>query len=333
MRAIFNRSTDPYFNIASDEFLLRTTRSDAIMIWRNSASVIIGKNQNAWAEVDVPFVTENSIPVVRRITGGGAVFHDLGNVNFSFVTPATEDTKLNFEKFTRPVIEVLRKFGVNASLDGRNDIVADGFKISGNAECVITNDHGEPALLHHGTLLFSADLSRLGGALRVDPEKLKSKGVKSAPARVKNISAIAGYSGPESVEEFAAALIKEFAPDSAKDFSDEEKAKIRRLSTEKFSTWDWNFGASPSFGTENKQRFPYGTVSVSIDCRAGRIERIKFSGDFFGSRDIEKLEKLMTGIKFDRVETEKVLTENRALLEGCIFGASPEDISSLITKG
>lgn len=333
MRAVFNPTTDPHFNIASDEFLLRTTRGDAVMIWRNSASVIIGKNQNAWAEVNVPFVTENSIPVVRRITGGGAVFHDLGNVNFSFVTPATEDTKLNFEKFTRPVIEVLWKFGVDAALDGRNDIVAAGYKISGNAECVITNDYGDQALLHHGTLLFSADLSRLGGALRVDPEKLKSKGVKSAPARVKNISELDGYSGPDSVEEFAAALINEFAPCGAEDFSGEEKEAIRRLSSGKFSTWDWNFGASPSFETERRKRFPYGTVSVALDCRAGKIDKIKFSGDFFGSRDVALLEELLSGAKFDRGAIETALTENRALLEGCIFGASPEDISLLITKG
>jgi lipoate-protein ligase A len=179
MRAIFNRSTDPYFNLASEEYLLDTSEDDVFMLWRNSPSVIVGKNQNTWEQIDAAYTEKHGIAVVRRITGGGAVFHDLGNVNFSFVTEADSSKKLNFEKFTDPVVRALSGMGVDARLDGRNDLVAEGFKISGNAECVKTGRTGRQMMLHHGTLLFCADLTRLAAALRVDPEKIKSKGIKS----------------------------------------------------------------------------------------------------------------------------------------------------------
>jgi len=332
MRAILNLSTDPYFNIASEEYLLDTSTEDVFMLWRNSPSVIIGKNQNAWAEINTEFVQEHGIAVVRRITGGGAVFHDLGNVNFSFITKADEQSRLNFEKFSRPIIYALSKTGISAQMNGRNDLVAEGFKISGNAECIKNNKYGASVMLHHGTLLFGADISRLVGALKVDPGKIRSKGIKSIGARVKNISELDGYAGPAAVEDFISLLMEEIAPGGADEFSASEIADISKLMREKFATWNWNFGKSPSFETERSERFPFGGVTVSFTCRNGTIEIIKISGDFFGTEDVSKLEELLTGAKYEYTALSSLLSENNDLCERCIAGSSARDIAALITK-
>ncbi|MBR0303464.1 MAG: lipoate--protein ligase [Clostridia bacterium] len=332
MRSIFNPCTDPYFNIASDEYILDASRGDVFMLWRNSPSVIIGKNQNAWGEVNVPYVTEEGIPVVRRITGGGAVFHDLGNVNFSFVTRADDSTKLNFEKFTRPIISALASLGVNASLDGRNDLVANGFKISGNAECVKKNRYGDMMLLHHGTLLFGADMSRLASALRVDPEKIASKGIKSVRSRVKNISELDCYTGPRDVGEFIERIMSEVGSGEACGFTEAERSEIDERRRGKFATWEWNFGASPSFETKKKVRFPFGTVEINFTCREGRISDIKIFGDFFGTEDVSSLEQAVLGERYERGSVSSRLDRCRGVVASCIEGASPDDIAEVFFR-
>ena len=332
MRSIFNPCTDPYFNIASDEYILDSSRDDVFMLWRNSSSVIIGKNQNAWGEVNVPYVTGHDIPVVRRITGGGAVFHDLGNVNFSFVARADDSTKLNFEKFSRPIISALASFGVDASLDGRNDLVAEGFKISGNAECVKKNRHGDMMLLHHGTLLFGADMSRLAAALLVDPEKIASKGIKSVRSRVKNISELESYRGPRDVEEFLLRIMNEIGSGAVSGFSDAEKEEINERRREKFATWEWNYGASPAFESKKKSRFPFGTVEMHFTCREGRISDIKIFGDFFGTEDIGALECSLIGERYERESLSARLEDRRDIVASCIEGASPDDIAKVFFK-
>ncbi|MBR6917468.1 MAG: lipoate--protein ligase [Clostridia bacterium] len=331
MRAIFNTSTDPYFNIASDEYILRYSKDDVFMIWRNAPAVIIGKNQNAWAEVNIPFVTKENIPVVRRVTGGGAVFHDLGNVNFSFVTRADDRTKLNFEKFTAPIIAALRDVGVEASLDGRNDITACGYKISGNAECVMKNIYGEDMILHHGTLLFSLSVNDLSSALNVSPLKLKSRGIKSVSSRVKNISELDGYSGPRDVGDFMTLIMDRVSGAERTPFAPDEISVIEKLKREKFSTWEWNYGASPSFEGETAGRFDFGTVQAMFTCRAGAIEKIRFYGDFFGDGDTSSLEAALTGVKFDAPSLSAALEGRASLVESCIAGASPRDIVALLT--
>ena len=182
---IFNSSLDPYFNLAAEQYLLeRRDTAPVFMIWRNSPAVIIGKNQNAYAELNEAFIRENDIKVVRRLTGGGAVFHD---VNYTFISPKQGANALDFARFCAPIIEALCDLGANAVLSGRNDIEIDGRKVSGNAQTVCGD-----RILHHGTLLWSADLSKLAGALKVDPEKIASKGIKSVRSRVANIRDLIG---------------------------------------------------------------------------------------------------------------------------------------------
>lgn len=331
MRTIYNKCTDPYFNLASEQYLAENYGGeDVFMLWRNRPSVIIGKNQNTWAEINEEFIRKNGITVARRLTGGGAVFHDLGNVNFSFITGHTGDTRLNFEKFGLPVVAALRKMGINAVLDGRNDITADGYKISGNAQCVLTSKSGAATVLHHGTLLFDVDSAALAGALRVSEKKIAAKGIKSVRSRVKNILEFEGYVGERTAEGFISALFSEISGGVASGFSKEEVREIEKLRSEKFALWEWNYGASPAFEIFREERFPFGTVSVMINSEKGKIKEIHFFGDFFGTRDKGELEGLFSGVPYDREAVKKMLSDASDTIGQVINGASVGDIIKLI---
>lgn len=325
MRIIYNDCTDPCFNLASEEYLLEECVGDVFMVWRNEKSVIIGKNQNAYAELNVSFCEGNGIKTVRRLTGGGAVFHDLGNINFSFVTDAPEDSKLEFYPYLKTMCDALSVFGVNASVNGRNDIEADGFKISGNAQCVHNCRDGRKRLLHHGTLLFSADMSYMAGALNVSEDKLSAKGIKSVKSRVANISVLSGYSGPASAEEFALSLCR-LMGESWESFATGEKEKIQELAEGKYSNWEWNFGKSPALSATKKKRFPFGSVEIHYTAKGGYIEKIKLLGDFFAEGDVGELEKRLSGTRILMDELLGAL-EN---VDSYIHGAAPLDIAALI---
>jgi lipoate-protein ligase A len=184
MICIKNEDTNPYFNLAAEEYVLKNFSDNAFMLWRNAPSIIVGNHQNTLAEINTEYVKENNIDVVRRLSGGGAVFHDLGNLNFTFIKNIDKNKdKVDFSTFTQPIIDVLRNMNINANFEGRNDIVIDGKKISGNAQHTNGN-----RILHHGTLLFSSVMTDLSNALKVNPLKFKDKAVKSVKSRVSNIS-------------------------------------------------------------------------------------------------------------------------------------------------
>ncbi len=325
MRIIYNDRLDPFFNLASEEYFLENGTADLFMVWRNGKSVIIGKNQNAYGEINLDFCEKNNIKTVRRLTGGGAVFHDPGNVNFTFITDAGEEEGIDFFPFIQRVTAALSEFGIEARANGRNDIEADGFKISGNAQCVYNCKDGRKRLLHHGTLLFSADMAALSGALNPKTEKLESKGIKSVPGRGANISKIEGYRGPDSAEEFARALCEICAEGDVTLISHEEEAAIAAISESKYSTWEWNFGESPRFSDSVSRRFPFGSVEIAYTAKKGQIEEIRITGDFFAEGDIEEIEKRLTGAS---LEKEKLLSA-LADINKYIHGASPEDIANM----
>ena len=313
-----NHFTDPYFNLASEQYLLDTCGDDDVfMLWRNEPCVVIGRSQNAYAEINDEFVRQNNIKVVRRLTGGGAVFHDLGNVNFSCITPKKDCDSLDFKRFMNPIVDALKKIGVPAEISGRNDMLADGKKISGNAQCVY-NDK----VLHHGTLLFNADMSNLVGALNVDPEKIKSKGIKSVRSRVGNI---AEYVNSMSVIEFMEYLENSLgiAPE---EFTEADVEAITKLAREKYSTWEWNYGTSKKFSSLKKKRFDFGIIEVGYESDGKVLTDVSIKGDFFGMDQIELLEKRLCGTALKHKELESAL-EN---ISSYITGATPEDIISLI---
>ena len=195
MLCIHHHSTDAYFNIATDEYIFKNIKEDCFMLWRNDNAIIIGKHQNALAEINVDYVKKNGIKVVRRLSGGGAVYHDLGNLNFSFTRTGKDGEMVDFRKYTEPLLEVLRELGVDARFEGRNDLTIEGKKFSGNAEHVFKNK-----ILHHGTLLFSSKMKNVSEALKINPLKYSDKAVKSIPKRVTNISDHLKI--PISLEEF-----------------------------------------------------------------------------------------------------------------------------------
>ena len=318
MRIIYNKRTNPYFNLACEEYLIDNAKDDIFMLWRNESAVIIGKNQNAYAEINEAFVKEHGIKVVRRLTGGGAVFHDLGNVNYTFIVGEERTSKLDFERFCKPIIIALNNLGLDASLSGRNDIIANGKKISGTAQCVRNGK-----IMHHGCILYSADLSGVAGALNVNTDKMKSKGIKSVRSRVSNIADL--LENPLPVESFIEYIMNTAAGERL-DLSEQEEKEVSKLADGKYSTWEWNFGKSKKYEKTVSKRFDYGVITVNYTLDGGIVTDISFEGDYFGVRDTKELSEKIIGKRFERDIFNGIDVENY------IFGASNNDLLSLLIQ-
>ena len=320
MRFFINTQTDPAFNLALEEVLCREFPEPLLMLWRNSSSVIVGKNQNTFAEVNAAFAEANKIPVVRRMTGGGAVYHDLKNVNYSLILHERQPDSDSFARFARPVTSALNKLGVPAAFSGRNDILVEDRKISGSAQCCIKN-----RTLFHGTLLFDTDMEMLEKLLTPGKLKMESKGVKSVRSRVANLKEFL----PEmKVETFMEQLRQElqFFAGTPEDLPDEWNAKAEHLASEKYRQWTWNWGNVFPCQWENSARFPEaGIVELKIRLLNGRIEEAKITGDFFG--DAAPLEKALGGQLFRRNDVGANLPEN--IVEKSIRGLSKDEFLSL----
>ncbi|MCL1982153.1 MAG: lipoate--protein ligase [Clostridiales bacterium] len=323
MQLIINNSTNPAFNLALEEYALMEMKRDVTMLWRNEASVIIGCNQNAIEEIDQDFVRQNSIPVVRRLSGGGAVFHDLGNINFTVICELEDDAFGNYRKFAEPVCEFLRDLGVDAAFSGRNDLVIDGAKFSGNAQ---TSNAGR--IMHHGTILFDADIARLARALKPGPAKIESKGVKSVHSRVTNVSE--HLQEPLSVEQFFGQLADFFRKRTDGQYlptaSDIEA--VQQLAAEKYDNWAWNFGHSPTYSHRRSGCFPFGTVDVRLQVENGFIKDAHIFGDFFGILEVKELESRLIGAQHNAESIGKAL--EGLTLSDYIRGATKEQFLELV---
>ncbi|MBN2796356.1 MAG: lipoate--protein ligase [Clostridia bacterium] len=291
MKIILNENTSLSFNMAAEEYLMKHSNDDVFMLWRAARSILIGKNQNTMKEINYDYVKEHNIDVVRRLSGGGTVFCDLGNTNFAFIVTDNQAFS-DFRKFTTPILEVLRNLGVNAEFSGRNDLTIDGLKFSGNAQYKYKD-----RLLHHGTLLFSSDIGDLAKALNPDQLKLKSKGVDSVKSRVTNISA--HLQEEIDILEFRKKInehIKTNNPEAEfYEFTEEDIHEIKKIEAERFNTWDWNFASSPAFDGSRMEKFPGGIVELNYTVKNGKIHAIKFYGDFFSKKEIEDVEKEIIG--------------------------------------
>ncbi|MDD3521192.1 MAG: lipoate--protein ligase [Actinomycetota bacterium] len=325
MYIVDNNSDNAYFNIASEEYLLKNKDEDFFMLYINPPSIIIGKNQNTLAEINTDYVNENNISVVRRLSGGGAVYHCHGNLNFSFIINDNEESFMDFKKFTQPIISILDKMGVKAQLSGRNDILIDDKKISGNAQF-----KSRGRMIHHGTLLFSSDLSKLEKSLKANPLKFKDKATKSVKSRVANICDY--LENPIDIYEFKKLVISgilEVNKDcKIYDLTEDDKKSISKLVEDKYFTWEWNYGYSPKYNYSNEEKFACGLVQVYLLIEEGFISSIKFYGDFFGKRDIAELEKKITGIKHDKKHIEDVLKNTD--LDSYFAGITSDELLGLL---
>jgi len=299
---------DPSVNLAIEEYLLRNVEpgEDILLFYINEPSIIIGRHQNTIEEINQPYVEAHGIHVVRRLSGGGAVYHDLGNLNFSFITQNARENVHNFRKFTEPVIKVLQEMGVPAELSGRNDILADGRKISGNAQYITTR-----RMFNHGTLLFNSDLSHVQEALHVKQSKIISKGIKSVRSRVANISEFLG--APMTVEEFRERVLTGIFMGAAAlgvpqyHLTAEDWQGINKLTEERYRSWGWNYGESPAFNVQKVNRFPFGEIDARIDVQGGVIRSIKFFGDFFSQAEPAELEQRLVGTRYAQADLQGAL--------------------------
>ncbi|MDO5654999.1 MAG: lipoate--protein ligase [Flavobacteriaceae bacterium] len=298
MIIIESPSQDAYFNIASEEFLMQNYPGQKIfLLYVNAPSIIVGKFQNTLAEINLDYVNANSIKVVRRMSGGGAVYHDLGNLNFSFHVPHLDQDFFDFSQFTQPVVDMLNSLGVPAELKGRNDLLVDGKKFSGNAKLL---RYGK--IVQHGTILIDSEMSVLADALKVNPLKFIDKATKSTRARVTNLSSYLpeGFTPEKFKNELITYMLQQNEKATLYNFTAEEIDKINQLATEKYSSWDWNFGFSPNYNFKRAIKVPAGFIEAHIDVvRGGTIQNVKIFGDFFASEPIEDLEKQLIGKNHD----------------------------------
>ncbi|MBC1944194.1 lipoate--protein ligase [Listeria booriae] len=299
---------DPTINLAVEEFILTELDLDepVLLFYINQPSIIIGRNQNTIEEINTEYVAKNNIKVVRRLSGGGAVYHDEGNLNFSFITKDDGDSFHNFAKFTQPIVEALKKQGVNAELKGRNDLLIDGFKVSGNAQFATKGK-----MFSHGTLMLDLNLDNVVASLKVRKDKIESKGIKSVRSRVANISEF--MEQKMTTEAFRDLLLLDlFDVENVKDvkeyvLTEADWEKIHAISEKRYNNWDWNYGKSPKFNLERTKRFPVGGIDVRLDVVKSVIADVKIFGDFFGVGDVTEIEDKLRGVNYDRKAIETSL--------------------------
>lgn len=299
--------TDPQINLAIEEYILRTMdieEDSYLLFYINEPSIIIGKNQNTVEEIDTDFVEKNGIKVVRRLSGGGAVYHDLGNLNYSFITKDDGESFRNFKKFTEPVVKALQNIGVKAELIGRNDLLVEGRKISGNAQFAT-----QGRMFSHGTLMFNTEIEKVVSALRVRKDKIESKGIKSIRSRVANITEF--LEEGMTIEDLRLEILKSIFDGEEniqyKELTEEDWENIHELSKERYANWDWNYGKSPKFNMQHTHRFPVGSIDVRLQVSKGVIEDIAIFGDFFGIGEIEKVQAALRGVTYSKTAIEEAL--------------------------
>lgn len=302
-----SKTHDTAFNIALEEYCFKQLKDEdeIFLLWINEPSIIVGKYQNTIEEINTEYTREKGIHVIRRISGGGAVYHDLNNLNYTIISNRDKGQEgFNFKEFSKPIIETLAELGVKAEFTGRNDLEIDGQKFCGNAQAYIKD-----RVMHHGCLLFNVDFSALGNALKVSKDKIESKGVKSVRSRVTNI--LPHLKTLITVEEFGDKIMeymKKQYPDMKEYvFSKEELDYIAKRAEIKRS-WEWNYGESPEFNITRGKRFKNGKIQIFATVENSRIKNIKFYGDFFGkNEDLSEIENLLKNVKYTVEDVKKKL--------------------------
>ena len=327
VRYLETGSTDPAYNLAFEEYVLTHRRDGAyLLLWQNDNTIVVGRNQNTAQEIDRAFVEQHHIRVVRRGTGGGAVYHDMGNLNYSFITDAGDAERMAMERFTRPIVAALQGLGLQAEASGRNDILVEGRKVSGTAQRLT-----DGRILHHGTLLFDSRPEMVAGALRADPAKFRSKGAKSVRSRIGNIRDFL----PEdmTLPAFWDYLKRQLAGDGLVQdaLTAEELAAVRQLKAEKYDTWEWTYGRSPSFDMVNRDYFPGGRLEIGLSVSGGRLTAVQFYGDFLSITDTTPLAQALVGTDYREDAVAAVLAQYP--LAAMFGGITGEELLRTIFNG
>lgn len=298
MKYIVNTSNDPAYNVALEAYAFQklTDIDEIFILWINEPAIIIGRHQNTIQEINKEFIDKNGIHVVRRLSGGGAVYHDLNNLNYTIISNNTQEGAFDFQTFSKTVIDTLAKLGVKAEFTGRNDLEINGQKFAGNAQA-----YYKGRMMHHGCLLFDVDMSVLGQALKVSKDKIESKGIKSVRARVTNI--VDHLSDKITVQEFSDAILaqmKEEYPEMDEYvLSDAELSEIQAMRDNQFATWDWTYGKAPEYTIERGVRYPAGKITTYANVENSTIKSVKIFGDFFGVKPVDDIEKMLEGVRYD----------------------------------
>lgn len=306
---IETHSTDPTWNLAFEEYCLRelVQFERILLLWQNDNAIIIGRYQNAESEINLEAARKLDTKIVRRPSGGGAVYHDMGNLNYTFIYPIDGLNRQDISVYAEPMVKALNRIGVPAEIKGRNDLLLDGKKISGTAQRI-----QKGRLMHHGTLLYDSNLDSLEEVLQVDKAKVASKGIASIRSRVTNIKEHLPEGQFEDVQAFWRALLDAFSeeePLTPFELTPEMLAEVEKLQKEKYQSWDWNFGNAPAFEYKNSQRYPFGKLEIQANIKKGLIEECKISGDFMGMADLDPLEEALMGVRYDPEDVRKVLDD------------------------
>ncbi|MBN2665252.1 MAG: lipoate--protein ligase [Bacteroidales bacterium] len=309
MQCITLPSSDPYFNLAADEFLLRNSGDEYFLLSINERSVITGKHQIPHRETETSFVTEHGIPVIRRISGGGTVFHDPGNLNFSFILNSTEGKQIDFRKYTLPVISFLNSLGIDARFEGKNDLKVGGLKISGNAEHVYRN-----RVLHHGTLLFSADLDFLGKCIRKNTSVYETRAVSSNPSPVTNLAGMLGtVRDTMHFRDLMLEWLLAYQPGSCKSsLSDDETRQIDELAETRYKSWEWTYAYGPDYRLRKGFSYEGKEALCDLSVRDGVISQCRLTGN----DDLEKAGNLLGGCRHMVSDVRKILEKENIFSSG-----------------
>ena len=318
MKIVKNDITAPHMNLALEEWLMQNVSDDVFMLWQNEPSVIIGRYQNAYAEFDLSYAEKNAIKIARRLSGGGAVYHDFGNLNFTFIVDDYGED-INFTRFLEPIIKTLKEHGASVEMSGRNDLLIDGMKVSGNSQC---RKYGR--ILHHGTLLYHFDPDVMSNILKVNADKLKSKGISSVRSRV---TSLCKYIDCKDLNELRNAIEEKVNGDEYV-LTEEQLREVKALCDEKYSKWEFIYGTSKSFSKSVNQHFDGGNVTVDLDSDGGIIKEIRIYGDFFSFSDVSDAEKALVGVRLEKSEIISALKNAKF----DIYKITLEEISSLILK-
>ncbi len=323
MKLIRWHNLDAYYNLAAEEYVFTSLdrEQDYLLLWQNQNAVVVGKHQNTIEEINTAYVKEHGVQVVRRLSGGGAVYHDLGNLNYSFIVNAPMGV-YNFRELCQPVADTLIRLGVNVEFSGRNDLVIDGKKISGNAQFIRGG-----RILHHGTLLFHSDLDRISKVLAVKDDKITSKGIKSVRSRVTNICE---YLPGITVDAFQSHLEETLLSRNLTvyEFSKSDLAGISALRNSKYATWEWNYGYSPEYDIKKDRRLANGDLSLYIKVQKGVIQTIRIRGNFFGN--VEEIEHCLQNVNFCEEDVRETL--KTIYVDHFIYGITLDELVEVIVK-